>query len=132
MNRAKMGLLATAALVSVMLTFSGVCFLAGAAFFGLELYMSAWLAAVVVGLLLLTPLLALVAQLAWSARQRRVQAQQRHSLEGLKAIFAERAQQDPYGFVGAAFSAGLGLAAKREDSRGIVELIVSFGRQPQV
>jgi len=130
MNRAKMGLLATAALVWVMLTFSGVCFLAGAAFFGLELYMSAWLAALVVGLLLLTPLLALVAQLLWNARQRRVQSQKRQGLEGLKAVFADKAKADPYGFVGAAFSAGLGLAAKREDSRGIVELIVAFGRQP--
>lgn len=108
MNRASAGLAVLAGMTMLMLTFCGVCFVAGAAYLALAMYISPWLAALIVGLVLLLPLLTATAWLLWSAHQRRVRRQQ--GLGGLKAALAGRAKADPYGFVGSAFMSGMMLA----------------------
>src|SRR5579862_7791536 len=105
MNRANVGLAVLVGLTLAMLTFGGVCFLAGAAYLALAEHVSPWLAALIVAGVMLLPLLFGVAALLWSAHQRRVQ--QRHRLDALKAAIAGNAKADPYGFVGAAFMSGL-------------------------
>lgn len=108
MNRSSAGLAVVAGLLMLMLTFGGVCFLAGAGYLALAGYMSPWLAALITGAVLLTPLLTAVMWLLWDARQRDLQ--RRHRLDAVKAVLADSARNDPYGFVGAAFMSGMMLS----------------------
>jgi hypothetical protein len=119
MNRASIGLGLLAGLALVMLTFGGVCFLAGAAYLALAEHVSPWLAALMVAGVMLLPLLAGVAALTWSVHQRRVQ--QHHRLDALKAAIAGSAQADPYGFVGAAFMSGLMFSSSAATKQRIAE-----------
>jgi len=123
MNRAKLGLAMLAGLMLVMLSFGGVCFLAGAAYLALAAHMSPWLAALITGGLLLLPMLAGFAGLSWSARRRR--ARRAQGFEALKAGLAGRAKTDPYGFVGAAFTFGLTLSTSTDARQRIAEFMAA-------
>ena len=123
MNRASAGLAAVAGLMMLMLTFGGVCFVAGAAYLALAAKISPWLAALAVGLLLLLPLIAAVTVLLWGAHQRRLR--QRHGFDALKAVLGDRAKADPYGFVGSAFMSGMMLSASAATKERIAECMAS-------
>ena len=123
MNRASAGLAVIAGLTVLMATFCGVCFVAGAAYLGLAVYISPWLAALIVGLVLLLPLLTAAVWLLWSAHQRRVRRQK--GLDGLKAALASRAKADPYGFVGSAFMSGMMFAASPVTKERIAECMAA-------
>jgi len=118
MNRASIGLGLLAGLTLVMLTFGGVCFLAGAAYLALAAHVIPWAAALIVAGVMLLPLLLGVAALLWSARRRQ---RQRHRLDALKAAIAGSAQADPYGFVGAAFMSGLMFSTSAATKQRIAE-----------
>ena len=118
-----MGLAAVAGLMLLMLTFGGVCFLAGAGYLVLAAHMAPWAAALIVAGVMLLPLLAAVFRLLWSAHQRRLQ--QRHGLDALKAALGERAKADPYGFVGAAFMSGMMLSASAATKQRIAECMAA-------
>lgn len=119
MNRAKVGLAVLAGLMLLMLSFGGVCFLAGAAYLALAAHVSPWLAALITGGVLLLPMLAGTARLWWSARQRRKSRE--HRFDAWKAVFTGRARTDPYGFVGAAFTIGLTLSASAQARQRLAE-----------
>ena len=123
MNRASMGLAAVAGLMLLMLTFGGVCFLAGAGYLALAAHVAPWAAALIVAGVLLLPLLAAVTRLLWSVRQRRLQ--QRHGFDALKAALGERAKADPYGFMGAAFMSGMMLSASAATKQRIAECMAA-------
>ena len=123
MNRASVGLAVTAGLMMLMLTFGGVCFVAGAAYLALATYVSPWLAALVVGLVLLSPLIAVVSWLLWSVHRRRLR--QRHRFDALQAVLGDRAKADPYGFVGAAFMSGMMLSASSATKARIAECMAA-------
>lgn len=111
MNRTTAGLAALAGLTVLMLTFGGVCFMAGAAYLALAEHMSPWLAALITGGAMLIPLFAAVGLLLWKAREKRLQQQRYGSFGALKAIFAEKARTSPYEFMGTAFMSGMMLAS---------------------
>lgn len=123
MNRSSVGLAVAAGLMFLMLTFAGVVFAAGAVFLALDAYMSSWLAAVLTGGVLLVPLLALVAWLWWDARRRRLRKQRR--LEAAKRAIAARAVADPYGFVCAAFMAGVTLSHASVAPERVAEFVAA-------
>ena len=130
MNRASMGLAAVAGLMLLMLTFGGVCFLAGAGYLALAAHMSPWAAALIVAGVSLLPLLAAVFRLLWSARRRRVQ--QQRGFDALKVALGERAKADPYGFVGAAFMSGMMLSASASTKQRIAECMAACKGAGQV
>jgi hypothetical protein len=119
MNRSKLSLAMLAGLMLLMLSFGGVCFLAGAAYLALAERLSPWLAALITGGLLLLPMLAGGGWLWWRARQR--QARREHGFEALKAGFLNRAKTEPYEFVGAAFAFGMALSTSLAARRRIAE-----------
>ncbi|MGE5624934.1 MAG: hypothetical protein ACM3ZT_05245 [Bacillota bacterium] len=121
MNRSSVALAVLAGLVSLMLAFGGVCFLGGAAYLAMASELRPWLAALVTGVLMLLPLLAMGSWLAWDARRRRLR-RHRH-LEALKATLAGDIRQHPYGVMGAAFMSGIMMAASPAVTRQIVDLV---------
>jgi len=123
MNRATVGLAALAGLMLVMLTFGGVCFLAGAAYLALAEHMSPWLAALIVAGVMLLPLFLAIGRLSWIARQRRLRKQ--HRFGALKAVFSDKAKADPYGFMGTAFMSGITLATSVATRRRIAEFMAA-------
>lgn len=124
MNRATAGLAVLAGLTLLMLTFGGVCFVAGAAYLALAQHVSPWLAALLTGGVMLLPLLTTIGWLLWKARGKRL----RHShFDAMKAAFMEKARTSPYEFMGEAFMSGMMLSAAAPYTKErMVEVIVAF------
>ena len=124
MNRATAGLAVLAGLTLLMLTFGGVCFVAGAAYLALAQHVSPWLAALLTGGVMLLPLLTTIGWLLWKARGKGL----RHShFDAMKAAFMEKARTSPYEFMGEAFMSGMMLSAAAPYTKErMVEVIVAF------
>lgn len=123
MNRASIGLAIAGGLVFLMLTFAGVFYVAGAAFFALAAYLSPWSAALLTGGILLVPLLVSVSWLGWSAYRR--QLRKRRRFEAVKSALAASAVNDPYGFVCTAFLTGMTLSRTPVTPERVAEFVAA-------
>jgi len=119
-NRLSTALAVLAGISLLAVTFCGVCFLAGAAYLALASQFSAWLAALLIGSVMLLPLLSATAWLLYQRRQ-----QQRHRIAGFTAELARRALDDPYGFVGGAFMSGMMLSTSAASLRHVTEFLAA-------
>lgn len=126
MNRSAVALGVLTGLAALMLTFGGVCFLAGAAYLALATELRPWLAALITGGLMLLPLLVAVAWLGLDARRRRLRRERR--LEKLQALLTGDIRQHPYGFLGAAFMSGIMLSASPAIAQHIADFMSAGAR----
>ena len=120
----KFALAAVAGVLFLTLALAGVACLAAALYLGFAIVVPPALAAFIAGALLLAPLLAALAYLSWqAARQRLRRERRRRELEALQAALRAGAEQDPYGFLTAAFLSGVLLSAKADTRERITQLM---------
>ena len=120
----RFALAAVAGVLFLTLVLAGVACLAVALYLGFAILVPPALAALIAGVLLLAPLLAVLAYLFWQTGRRRFRREcRRRELEALKAALRAGAGQDPYGFVTAAFLSGVLLSAKADTRERITQFM---------